>query len=101
MQVGLGRVTLYLPMNHSLKGKRQVLRSLTQRLHNRFNLAVAEVDRRDGWQTAVLGLAGVGEDPVHLRRLLEQAVEWIRQEVLGEGEVLDWEVEVFPFGDGE
>jgi len=99
MQVALGRVRLFLPMNHSLKGKRQVLRSLTERVRNRYNIAVAEVGPRDGWQTAVLGLVSVGEDAPHLRRTLEQAVEFIRQAVLGDGEVVDWEVDVFPVGD--
>ncbi|MDP3793591.1 MAG: DUF503 domain-containing protein, partial [Candidatus Uhrbacteria bacterium] len=47
MTVGLCRVWLRLPQNHSLKDKRQVVKSLIARLHNKFNVAVAEVDDHD------------------------------------------------------
>ena len=42
MTVGLCQIWLRLPENHSLKGKRQVIKSLVARIHNRFNVAVAE-----------------------------------------------------------
>ena len=44
MHVGVARVALYLPENRSLKGKRMVVKSVAQRIRNRFNVAVAEVD---------------------------------------------------------
>ena len=50
MVIGIMRLTLFLPENHSLKGKRQVSRSLVQRIRNRFNVAVSEVADQDRWQ---------------------------------------------------
>lgn len=62
---------------YSLKDKRQVLKSILTRLPNQFNLAAAEVDCHDVWQTAVIGLVTVGTDTGYLHGLLEKAVAWI------------------------
>ena len=61
----------------SLKEKRQILKSVLARLTNQFNVAAAEVDCQDVWQTAVIGLAAVGNDSAYLHGLLEKAVGWI------------------------
>jgi hypothetical protein len=41
---------------HSLKDKRQVVRSLKDRLRNSFNISIAEIDVTDLWQRATLGV---------------------------------------------
>ncbi len=46
MPVGLLTLEIYIPDAHSLKDKRQVIRSLKDRLRSRFNVAVAELDYR-------------------------------------------------------
>ena len=61
----------------SLKEKRQIVKSILARLPHHFNVAVAEVDAQDVWQTAVIGLATVGTDAAYLHGLLEKAVAWI------------------------
>ena len=60
--VGLCTVELFIPESQSLKDKRQVLLSLKDRLREKFNLSVAEVDGQDLWQKAVLGLACVANE---------------------------------------
>ncbi len=50
---------LYLPMCHSLKEKRKIVRGLCDRLKSRFNVSVAEVDHQDLHQNAVVAIAGV------------------------------------------
>ena len=70
-------VTLHLPASRSLKEKRQVVRSLTERLRRQFNVAVAEVEEQDTWQTAVLGLAVVSNEAGHAQRQLDRIVESI------------------------
>ena len=57
MIVGTLLLELRLPENRSLKGKRQVVKSLLARLHNRYNVAAAEVDNNDRWQVATIGVA--------------------------------------------
>ena len=61
----------------SLKENRQILKSVLARLKNQFNVAAAEVDCQDVWQTAVIGLAAVGNDSAYLHGLMEKAVDWI------------------------
>ena len=77
MVVGVLRLTLYLPENHSLKGKRAVLRSMKSRVQAKFNVSVAEVAEQDTWQTIVLGVAQVGNDRDHVDRCLREVSEYI------------------------
>ena len=94
MIVGAALIEIHVHGSRSLKQKRGVVRSIVQRVRNRFNLAVAEVGGQDTWQRASIALAAVGSDERLLRRVLEGAVDFIEQlhlaEVLGrEIEILD------------
>lgn len=91
--IGVCRVTLRLPENHSLKGKRQVLKSLVSRLHNRFNVSAAEVDNQDSWQLAELGVTCASNDEKHANQVLASVIAFIRNERL-DAEVLDVETEL-------
>lgn len=62
MRMGFMRVELLIPMSHSLKEKRRPLRSLIEKLRNRFHVSVAEVDCQDLHQRAVVGVAFVAAD---------------------------------------
>ena len=62
MYVGIAHLELYLPENHSLKGKRRVVRSMCDRLRHRFRISVAETGGQDTWQIAEIGLAAVSGD---------------------------------------
>jgi uncharacterized protein YlxP (DUF503 family) len=70
-------ITLQLYGVDSLKGKRRVLKSLLTRLPHQFNVAAAEIDNHDTWQTSVICLVTVGTDPAYLHGLMEKAVAWI------------------------
>jgi uncharacterized protein YlxP (DUF503 family) len=78
LHIGTARLTFRLPGNDSLKGKRQVSRSLITRLRQRFNLSVAEVDGIDRHQILVIGLAGVSKDATYVEEQLDAAVRWIK-----------------------
>jgi hypothetical protein len=78
MIVGVCTVELFIPEGHSLKGKRQVLQSLKNRLREKFNLSVAEVGEQDLWQKSILGLACVANESAHVNQVLEQALNLIR-----------------------
>lgn len=78
MVVGLCTVELFISESQSLKDKRQVLHSLKDRLHGKFNLSVAEVDGQDLWQKAVLGIACVANEGGYVSRVLEQALNVIK-----------------------
>jgi uncharacterized protein len=76
--VGLCTIELHIPDSQSLKDKRHVLLSLKDRLRDKFNLSVAEVDGQDLWQRTVLGLACVANETRHVNQVLEQALNVIR-----------------------
>lgn len=76
--VGLCTIELFIADSHSLKDKRQVLLSLKDRLRQKFNLSVAEVDAQDLWQKAVLALACVANDGRHVNQVLDQALNLIK-----------------------
>jgi uncharacterized protein YlxP (DUF503 family) len=84
MIVGAALVELHVHGSQSLKEKRGVVRSITQRVRNRFHVAVAEVGGQDTWQRALLGLAATGSDARQVRQVLERAVAYIEELHLAE-----------------
>ena len=97
LTVGICRVDLRLPENHSLKGKRQVLKSLIARIHNRFNVAAAEISDNDSWQLASIGIACVSNDERHADEVLASVVSFIRRERL-DAELIDYSTEIVHAG---
>jgi uncharacterized protein YlxP (DUF503 family) len=72
-------ITLQLYGVDSLKDKRRVLKSIRTRLTRQFNVAIAEIDNHDTWQTSVICVVSVGTDPGYLHGLMERAVAWIEK----------------------
>jgi uncharacterized protein len=64
---------LHLAACQSLKDKRQILKSLKDRLHQRFNVSAAETDHQDLWQRAELTVAVVSTDRHHAAAVLQEA----------------------------
>jgi uncharacterized protein YlxP (DUF503 family) len=77
MVVGVLRLELLLPENHSLKGKRSVLRAIKSRVQNKFNVSIAECEDHDLWQRATLGVSQVGAEQPHVDACLRQVVRFI------------------------
>ena len=77
MHIGSCRMTFRLHGNDSLKGKRQVSRSLITKLRQKFNLSVAEVDGIDMHQTLVIGMCCVSKDASYAQELIDAAVRWV------------------------
>lgn len=92
MYVGTLRVRLLIREARSLKDKRQVIRSIMDRLRGQLNVSVAEVDAEDHRQLAVLGVAMVGNEAHPLRLALEGIVQKLRAHPVAE--LLDHEIEV-------
>lgn len=92
VRVALGLVELHFPGVESLKGKRHVLKGLKERVKNRFNVSVAEVDHEDLWQRATLAVACVANDARLANEVVSKAVNLI--ESLSDGAVIDVRVEV-------
>jgi uncharacterized protein YlxP (DUF503 family) len=95
MVVGVCHLELYLHDNFSLKGKRQVLRSIVQRARQRFNIAIAEVAEQDLWQKAVLGICAVGNDRQRVNSTLDQVINFIEETQLTD--VADSQIEIINY----
>ncbi len=96
MNLGICIIRLRLPENQSLKDKRKVLKSVTSRVRNTFNVAIAEVDDQDTWQLAAIGVACISNDAQQNNRVLSKVIEFISQSRL-DIEVLDFEIEMINF----
>ena len=89
MVVGIVRFELHLPAAQSLKDKRQVVRSMKERLRERVHASVAEVEFQDLWQRAALGVAVVSGESHQVDELL-QTVRRLVEGTLG-AELLEWQ----------
>ena len=85
MVVGVLKVKLLIPENHSLKGKRGVLKRIQARAANQFNISITECDDHDLWQSAVLGCAVAGTSQPVVEATLQSVVAFI--EALGLAQV--------------
>jgi uncharacterized protein YlxP (DUF503 family) len=92
MIVGTLQVRLLLRQARSLKDKRQVVQSIKARLHNEFNVSVAELESQDNRQLAVLGLAMVGNEAHPLKESLGKIVEALRVHPVAE--LVDFDLDV-------
>ena len=92
MVVGVCEIALALPGNTSLKGKRRVIRSIKDRVKNRYNVSVAEVGDLDSWQQARIGLSMVGNSKSYVQSVLSKVVNYIDD--LGLAMLVDEEMEV-------
>jgi len=95
MHVGVCQIELRIPENQSLKGKRQVIKSIIARLQNRYKVSVAEVDNQNLWQLATLGIACVSNHRKHADETLSNVVKFIVQNY-PDVELLSSEIETFP-----
>lgn len=82
MPIGVVTLEIHIPDARSLKDKRQVLRSLKDRLRGHFNVAVAELEHQDLWQRSVVGVVGISGEDKHLAETMSAVLEE-SQQVLG------------------
>lgn len=92
MFVGVLQVELALDQARSLKEKRQVVRSILDRVRASFNVSAAEVEGMDLWQRAVLGFAAVSNDQAHVSGLLQRTLNHLKRHPVAR--VLDHRLEI-------
>jgi uncharacterized protein YlxP (DUF503 family) len=92
VRVALGLVELHLSEADSLKGKRHVLRGMKQKIRQRFNVSIAEVDHGDLWQRTTLAVACVSNDIRFANEVVSKVVNYI--DSLSDGAIIDVSVEV-------
>jgi uncharacterized protein YlxP (DUF503 family) len=77
MNVGYGQIKFYLHGNRSLKGKRKIVKSMRDRVKNKFNVSISEIGDQDEWQSLKIGIAAVSSDSQYLDGLMTQVVNFI------------------------
>ncbi len=92
MVVGILKISMLLPENGSLKGKRRVVKSILGRVRSKFNVAAAEVEDNDLWQRAGLGVTMVGNDRRFVNSALDKVLDFIEREA--EAEIVDSQIEL-------
>ncbi|HHY64158.1 MAG TPA: DUF503 domain-containing protein [Clostridiaceae bacterium] len=94
MYVGVLRASLFLSEPRSLKDKRRIVKSLIERLRNKFNLAAAEIGALDSWNNCELGIVCVSNEAAHSDRMMASAISFI--ENMGTVEITRVETEIIP-----
>jgi len=92
MIVAAACLTLIIPENDSLKGKRKVVRSLIEKARHKFDAAMAEVGDNDLWRKAQVGVALVGNDPQLLEARMQQITKFIENQYVVE--IIDSQMEL-------
>lgn len=96
MTIGIARVTLLLQGSTSLKDKRHVVRSITKRVQNKFNAAIAEVEDLDDMRMATLGITCISNSAPHVDEMLATIISFIERNVEF-GSLGDIETELIPY----
>jgi uncharacterized protein YlxP (DUF503 family) len=93
MVIGACSLRLHLPACGSLKTKRSLLKPLLARLHREFNVAAAEVELQDVWQSAEIAIVVVSNEASQVQAQLESVVRWVEHN-RPEVQVVDSQIEL-------
>ena len=93
MPIGLLTLEIHIPDAQSLKDKRQVLRSLKDRLRAHYNVAVAELEHQELWQHSRVGVVSISGDSKYLEESL-QAIAAESERILGR-DLVSQEIDYF------
>jgi hypothetical protein len=97
MYIGACRMTFSLPGNRSLKGKRQVVRRVCDRIRNKFHAAAAEVGDPEQWSEAEVAFAVVSNSRTHAQAMAENILGYLEDLMIAP--LREVELEVIPFDD--
>jgi uncharacterized protein YlxP (DUF503 family) len=84
MVLGTASVKIHMPWVHSLKEKRMVVKSISAKVRNQYNVSIAETEEQDIHQIAVLGFAGVAGDRAQADSIVDHVLNFIESNTEGE-----------------
>ena len=87
MNILILEVTLRASWVHSLKEKRMIVKSIIQKLKNKFNISVAEIESQDIHNTIIIGIAGICANSAQLDSIMEHIITFI--ECNTDAEIID------------
>lgn len=77
--------SFFIPMAASLKDKRSILRSMTKRVKNSYNVSIAEVDHQNVWQRTTLAIVSVASAKAPAEKEIERTIRLLESNP-------DWEM---------
>ncbi len=92
MVIGAAHLQIRIPGNRSLKGKRKIVKSIINRLKNKFNISISEVGSQDMWQRCEIGISTVSNSGAKVESLLDKVLNFI--EASYEVEILEVNIEL-------
>ena len=92
MHVGILQVEISIPDAMSLKDKRQVVKSLKDRIAHGHNVSIAEVGALDEHRRCILGIAMVSNDMRYVEGALSKLVDFVR--AVPSVDLLDYQIEL-------
>lgn len=92
MVIGICKINLYFSNSHSLKDKRNVLKSIKTRIRNHYNVSVAEIDNHNLWKNAILGIVCVGNDKRYLNKILNEIILFLEKQ--NESQLINYEISI-------
>lgn len=92
MIIGVCSLKLTIFGADSLKYKRQIFKSIIERLKNKFNISIAEVGLNDTWQTGIIGFACVTNDTAYANKIINKVIDFIDGD--GRVEITDYNIEI-------
>lgn len=92
MVIGFGTISLRLPENNTLKGKRKIIKSILGKMKNTFNVSAAEVDYNDVHRKAEIGFSMVGNETGHINSKMDKLINMVDDS--GIAELIDTQIEI-------
>jgi len=92
MVIGICKINLYFSNSHSLKDKRNILKSIKTRIRNHYNVSVAEIDNHNLWKNAILGIVCVGNDKRYLNKILNEIILFLEKQ--NESQLINYEISI-------
>ena len=80
MLVGICELELSLLESFSLKDKRSIIKSLTERIRHRFNVSISEIDLNDDWKRSIIGFSFVSNNRRHIDKTISSVLEFIEKD---------------------
>jgi len=80
MLIGICQIDLYLPNSHSLKDKRNLLKSIKLRIRHNYNVSVSEIDNLALWKSTTLGIACIGNEKKYLNKVLNEIILFLEKQ---------------------
>lgn len=88
---GICQLELRIYEANSLKSKRQVIRSIIEKLKSRFNISIAEVGFNDIWKSSLIGFACVTNSTAHANEIISKVIRFIEGD--SRVEIIDYKIE--------